>query len=222
MKKNEIDSLLYKSKTHSTLKDKMFVTLYAEDLYFLVSRGGWLVTYIYTHYIFHQSKFKKDSVIMNQKSCQTASSKVEKDFCKLFNNSNFGSDCRNNIDNCSLELVYDGINEIHYMKRYTNIITDQKCRDLFSPDLMRREMEGEFEEKLKNLNKEDPAYEAILEYFERRKAEDLDAVDSFVKKMKAKKRKLESIENKISMCADPRKTKMTIEFNELEAACVKK
>ena len=87
---------------------------------------------------------------------------------------------------------------------------------------MRREMEGEFEEKLKNLNKEDPAYEAILEYFERRKAEDLDAVDSFVKKMKAKKRKLESIENKISMCADPRKTKMTIEFNELEAACVKK
>ena len=46
---------------------------------------------------------------MNQKSRQTASIKVEKDFYKLLNNSNFGIDCRNSIDNCSFELIYDGV-----------------------------------------------------------------------------------------------------------------
>ena len=46
---------------------------------------------------------------MNQKYRQTASSKVEKDFYKLLNNSNFGIDRRNNIDSCYLEPIYDDI-----------------------------------------------------------------------------------------------------------------
>ena len=62
--------------------------------------GVWLVTHIYAHYTFEQSKFKKYFVIMNQKSRQTASSKVGKEFYKLLNNSNFGIDCQNNTDNC--------------------------------------------------------------------------------------------------------------------------
>lgn len=55
--KGEISRLPYNSKTHSTLKDNIFVTLYSEDLHFLVSRAGWLVTYIYAHCTFYQSKF---------------------------------------------------------------------------------------------------------------------------------------------------------------------
>ena len=47
---------------------------------------------------------------------QTAKSKVEKDSYKLLNNSNFGNDCRNNIDQCKLELLFDGIDEIGYLK----------------------------------------------------------------------------------------------------------
>ena len=78
--KEKINSFPYKSKTHSTLKEKRFVTLHAEELHFLISKAGWLVTHSYAHYIFEQSKFKKDFVIMNQKSRKTASSKVEKDF----------------------------------------------------------------------------------------------------------------------------------------------
>ena len=35
---------------------------------------------------------------MNQKSRQKSKNDVEKDFFKLMNNSNFGYDCRNNID----------------------------------------------------------------------------------------------------------------------------
>ena len=120
--KDNINSLPYNSKTHWTLKDKRFVTPYAEDLHFLVNRVGWLVTYIYAHYTFFQSKFKKEFVAMNQKSCQTASSKVEKDFYQLLNNSNFVIDCRNNTDNCCLEPIYDDINEVGFIKQYTNIL----------------------------------------------------------------------------------------------------
>ena len=79
-KKDKLNSFPDNSKTHSTLKEKKIILLYAEDLHFLITRAGWLVTHIYAHYTFEQSKFKKDFVVMNQKSRQTATSSVEKDF----------------------------------------------------------------------------------------------------------------------------------------------
>ena len=33
------------------LRDKKFIPVYAEDIHFLVTRAGWLVTHIYEHYI---------------------------------------------------------------------------------------------------------------------------------------------------------------------------
>ena len=74
---------------------------------------------IYEKFTFEQSKFKKDFVVMNQKSRQKATSSVEKDFYKLLNNSNFGIDCRNNIDNCVLQLLFDDFEEISYFKKFT-------------------------------------------------------------------------------------------------------
>ena len=80
------------------------------------------MTHIYAHYTFEQAKFKKDFVVINQKSRQTATSSVEKDFYKLLNNSNFGIDCRNDIGNCVHEPIYDNFSEIAYIKNYTNDI----------------------------------------------------------------------------------------------------
>ena len=71
------------------------------------------------------------------------------------------------------------------------------------------------------LNKNDPMYEARVMYLEREKEEDLDAVNSFDKNAKAKKRKFQTIEEKIPACSDPRKTKVIIEFNKSEAASIK-
>ena len=64
--KDEIASLPFNFKTHATLNKKIFVSLYAEDLFFLMTRAGWKVTKIYDHYTFRQSRFKRDFVVMNQ------------------------------------------------------------------------------------------------------------------------------------------------------------
>ena len=129
--KNKLNSFPYNSKTHSTLKEKKFVLLYAEDLHFLITRAGLRVTHRYEHYTFEQAKFKKDFVIMNPKSRQTATSSVEKDFYKLLNRSNFGIDCRINVDNCYVEPFYDDFSEISYIKNFTTILNDATFRNFF-------------------------------------------------------------------------------------------
>ena len=57
---------------------------------------------------------------MNQNSSQKATSSLERYFFKLLKNSNFGIDCRNNIDNCILEPLYDDFTEISYIKKFGN------------------------------------------------------------------------------------------------------
>ena len=74
--KDEIASLPFNSKTYTTLNKKIFVSLYAEDLFFLTTRAGWKVTKIYDLYTFRQSRFKRDFVVMNQnaqKNCKNKS-----------------------------------------------------------------------------------------------------------------------------------------------------
>ena len=57
---------------------------------------------------------------MNQKSSQKVTSSLERYFLKLLKNSNFGIDCRNNIDNCISEPLYDDFTEISYIKKFDN------------------------------------------------------------------------------------------------------
>ena len=145
--KDEIKSLPFNSKTHSTLNKNIFVNLYAEGLYFLTTRAGWEVTKIYDHFIFKQDTFKRDFVVMNQNARKTANTKVEKDFYKLLNNSNFGNDCRNNIGNSKLNLLFDGLDEISYIKKFTNILQDIHYREFFSVDLFKEQHIKEYKEK---------------------------------------------------------------------------
>ena len=105
-------------------------------MHFLVTRAGWLVTHIYKHFTFEQMKFKKDFMVINQKSRQKATSSAEKDFYKLLNNSNFGIDCRNNIDNCILEPLFDDFEEMSYIKKFTSIVFDETFRHFYSPALV--------------------------------------------------------------------------------------
>ena len=138
--KDIINNSKCNAKTHSTMDEKKFIPLYAEHIHFLVTRAGWLVTNICQHFTFEQSKFKNDFVVMNQKSRQKTTSPVERDFYKLLNNGNFGIDCRNNIDNCRFEPVYDEISEIACIKQFDSIFDNENYRDFFNINLMKEEV----------------------------------------------------------------------------------
>ena len=61
----------------------------------------------------------------------------------------------------------------------------------------------------------------VKNILKKKREEELDAVDSFEKNKKAKKRKFQDVENKISHYLDPRKTKTIIDFNDRESASIK-
>ena len=67
-------------KFHATMFPKKVIPIYLEDLNFLIKRCCWRVTKIYTHYTFKQAHFKREFVLMNQKSRQNAINAIEKDF----------------------------------------------------------------------------------------------------------------------------------------------
>ena len=73
-------TLQHTCKTHVTLRKKIFIPRYAEDLYFLTTKLGWTVTIIYEHYTYKQDTFKINFVTMNQDARKAAETKVEKIF----------------------------------------------------------------------------------------------------------------------------------------------
>ena len=91
--------------------------MYLQQLRFAINRAGQSVTKVYSHYIFEQECFKKNFILMNQRSRQNAKNSIEKGFYKLMNNSNFGYDCHNNLDDCQFVPIFDELQEITYLKK---------------------------------------------------------------------------------------------------------
>ena len=136
--------------------------MYLEDLAFCIKRAGWKVTKIYSNLTFEQARFKRKFVLMNQKSRQQSKNDIEKDFFKLMNNSNFGYDNTNNIDNCQFVPIFDEIGELTYINRCYNIF-DLKISEFVTGDLLKADVEKEFNNKLMRLNKDDKFYEIKLQ-----------------------------------------------------------
>ena len=112
-----------------------------KDLSFLINRTGRRVTKLYWHYAFEQERFKKLH-LMNQRSRQNGKNSIEKDFYKLMNNTNFGYDCRNNLDNCQFILIFDEMNEVTYWKRYYNYFSE--VSKFVSSDLIRAKVKEKY------------------------------------------------------------------------------
>ena len=92
---------------------------------------------------------------MNQVSRQKTKTKLEKIFYKLMNNSNFGYDCRSNIDNCKFKPIFDDIEEIAYFQKYSSIFEDV-YKDFFPPDSIATQIEGDYNNELIKIDKNDP------------------------------------------------------------------
>ena len=113
---------------------------------------------------------------MNQKARQKAVSSVEQDFCKLLNNSNFGIDCRNNIDNEILEPIYDEVSEIAYIKKFDNIFDNEKYVQFSEANIVTQEVNEKYNWLILNLDKNDPTYLSRKYSYELRRKRNLDSI----------------------------------------------
>ena len=135
------------AKAHADLFKTIFLPMHLEDLVFCIKSAGGKVTKIHSHLTFKQARFKQNFILMNQKSRQQSENSVEKDFYKLMNNSNFGYDCRNNIDNCKFVPIFDEYKEINFLNRYHNIF-DEKVSKFVTSDLLKSQIEEEYNDKV--------------------------------------------------------------------------
>ena len=110
---------------------------------------------IYSHYTFKQRKFKEDFVILKQVSRKNAKVKVEKDFYKFLHNANSSYDCRNNAGDCVFAPVFDEIEEFSYVK----ISKYQEINDFVSTELLEKQIEETYSDKLIQLHLSDEFYE---------------------------------------------------------------
>ena len=174
-------------KAHATLFDKRFCPFYIEHLAILIKRLGGQVTKIYQHITFEQARFKKNFIIRNQKAQQNAKNNVEKDFYKL-NNSNFGYDCRNNLDNCNFVRIFNELENVSYIKKYFNYF-NPSIKEFVSEDIIKQEIEQTYLDELSKIKTTDPFYEIKKSSVDAKRNEDLEAFEYYKNKIKrAKKR----------------------------------
>ena len=120
---------------------------------------------------------------MNQKARQQSKNSIEKDFYKLMSNSNFGYDCRNNLDNCKFVPIFDEFKEITYINRYHNIF-DPKVSQFVPSDLLRADVEEKYDDKLLKLDKEDRFYEIKLQTIKTERLQQLEGAEKFERQQK--------------------------------------
>ena len=131
---------------------------------------------------------------MNQKSIQESKNNLEKDFYKSINNSNFGYDCRNNLDNCKFVPIFDEFKEITYIGRYWNFF-DSRVSQFVTTDLIKQDIEEKYNDKLMKLDKEDKFYNIKLSTMNADRLTNLEAAETFKKtKQKRNKKKLKLID----------------------------
>ena len=105
------------------------------------------------------------------------------------NNSNFGYDCRNNLDNCKFVPIFDELKELTYIERYHNIF-DPKISKFVTADLIKQNIEATYNDKLIKLDKEDKFYQIKLDTLNTERLANLEAANSFENKQKKTQRKL--------------------------------
>ena len=138
------------------------------------------MTKIHAHLIFEQKRFKQEIILMNQKSWQ--------DFYRLMNNSNFGYNCRNNLDNCKFVPIFDEYWELTFISRYYNLF-DSKVRQFITGELLKQDIEEKFNEKLSKLDKEDQFYEIKLQAIKNERLQQIEAAEKFEQQKKKKEKK---------------------------------
>ena len=94
------------------------------------------------------------------------------------NNANFGYDCCSNLDNCQFIPIFDEMNEVTYLKRYYNYF-DKEVSKFVSSNLVRVEVEENYNDSVMKLSKDDKFYQVKLTALKAQKQQDLESVEAF-------------------------------------------
>ena len=104
------------------------------------------------------------------------------------NNSNFGSDCRNNAHNVDFVPIFDEINEIYSLQKYYSLI-DPKISSFVSGELVETYVNDKFTQHFHKLDKNDPFYDVKLSSIKQEQKQGLEAAIKLSEKKKKMKRK---------------------------------
>ena len=153
----------------------------------LVEEGG--VQQKFTHTLPSTKRhLRKIFFLMNQKSRQNAKNSIKKDFYKLMNNSNFGYDCHNKLDNCQfIPPIFDKLKELTYLKRYYNYF-DQIVSKFVIANLIKQEIDEKYNDSLMKLSKDDKFYEIKLSSIKAERAESMETAEKYEQTKNNKKK----------------------------------
>ena len=137
-------------------------------------------------------------------------------------NSNFGYDCRNNIDNCFFSPIVDEIEEVRYIRKYQNGF-DPSLQDFVSSDLLEKEINEEFDNKIAALDINSRFYHARKNSFEIERRKQLDAANSMRNKKRRghKKDSVRGVDERIASVTKEPKTRSMIQFDTEYASSIK-
>ena len=138
------------------------------------------------------------------------------------NNLNFGYDCRNNLDNCKFVPIFDELREITYINQYHNVF-DQKASQFVTTDLMKKQIEENYNDKLMKLDKEDRFYEIKLQTLKNERLSSLEAAEKIDQSKKKNKRKANLIDysERKNEALINQKVKSLIDFDDQYSASIK-
>ena len=103
------------------------------------------------------------------------------------NNSDFGNDCRNNIDNCSFKPIFDDKEEISYIQKYALLYNNDVFKDFACPDSIKQQIEHECNYDSMSIRDDDPCIEARRHYAGQKERENSILLSLLLQSQKEKK-----------------------------------
>ena len=160
---------------------------------------------------------------MNQKARQESKNLIERNFCKLLNNANFGYDCRNSLDNCYFEPIRDKIGKINNIRKYHNSVFDSEVSKFVNSQTLREEIMTTYNNKMGKLSHEDPFYSARARSIENARDAEEETLKSFEAKEKRDKKRavFKNYSDRINEANVSEKIKTLIDFSHQESASIK-
>ena len=131
------------------------------------------------------------------------------------NNSNFGYDCRNNLDNCKFVPIFDEYRELTFISRYYNLF-DSKVKQFITSDLIKHNIKEKFNDKHSKLDTGNRFYNIKLQTIKNERLQQIEAAEKFEQQLKKNKKRTKLIDfaDRKSDAFTNQKVKSLIDFDE--------